>query len=459
MNTVWKISATRLRQIAASLVRRRADRIHAMKSASGSQVAPPFADAARRNLQRLSVLRTVALVAMSATIAVAELAFDQDLDLPALGVILAAAGLLNGWTWLRVRRPSPVSESLLFFQLLADTATLTGVLYLTGGWSNPFVSLFLLPLVIAATLLPARGAWAIAAITLFSYTLLGFFFVPLPHAHHGQGADFDLHVFGMWVSFLLAAGIIAYFVVRMAATLRERDRQLAAERERALRDQHVLALGTLAAGAAHQLGTPLSTLAIALRELQLDHRDDAALCGEIEQMRQQVANCKAIISDLVAAAGQGRGEGGRAEAVDAFLARTLEDWRALRPGIDVEVSLEGPAPAPTILVEQSLRHTLVTLLNNAADASDQRIELVGRWSPDQLAVEIRDRGQGIPDPILARIGRAPTSTKGPGRGVGLMIANAALERLGGRVTLSNRREGGACTRLELPLGALSTARA
>jgi two-component system sensor histidine kinase RegB len=145
--------------------------------------------------------------------------------------------------------------------------------------------------------------------------------------------------------------------------------------------------------------------------------------------------------------------------VDAFLARTLEDWRSLRPGIDVQVSLEGPAPAPTILVEQSLRHTLVTLLNNAADASDQSIELVGTWSPDRLAVEIRDRGQGVPDPILARIGRAPTSTKGPGRGVGLMIANAALERFGGRVTLSNRREGGACTRLELPLGALSTARA
>ena len=430
-----------------------------MDSAVTSQESPPFADAARRNLQRLAVLRTVALVAMASTIAVAELAFDQSLDLPALGVVLAAAGLLNAWTWVRVRQRPPVGEALLFTHLLADTATLTGVLYFTGGWSNPFVSLYLLPLVIAATLLPARGAWGIAGITFFSYTMLGFFFVPLPHAHHGQRSDFDLHVFGMWVSFLLAAGIIAYFVVRMAATLRERDLQLAAERERALRDQHVLALGTLAAGAAHQLGTPLSTLAIALRELQLDHRDDATLCSEIEQMRQQVGHCKAIISDLVAAAGQGRSEGGRAEAVDAFLARTLEDWRSLRPGIDVQVSLEGPAPAPTILVEQSLRHTLVTLLNNAADASDQSIELVGTWSPDRLAVEIRDRGQGVPDPILARIGRAPTSTKGPGRGVGLMIANAALERFGGRVTLSNRREGGACTRLELPLGALSTARA
>lgn len=419
--------------------------------------ALPFSVAARRNLQRLAVLRSVALVAMAATIAIAELAFEQDLDLTALGSVLAAAALVNAWTWLRVRQRPPVGETLLFVQLLVDTATLTGVLYFTGGWSNPFVSLFLLPLVIAATLLPARGAWGIAAATFACYTLLGFFFQPLPHAHHGQTTDFDLHVFGMWVSFILAAGIIAYFVVRMAATLRERDRQLAAERERALRDQHVLSLGTLAAGAAHQLGTPLSTLAVALRELQLDHRDDPALYGELERLRQQVGHCKDIITELVAAAGQGRGEGGRAQTVDRFLARTIEDWQALRPGVDVRVSLEGTTPAPTILAEQSLRHTLVTLLNNAADASELGIELEGTWSADRLAVEIRDRGQGVPAPILETVGRTPTSTKGPGHGVGLLIANAALERLGGRVTLSNRRDGGACTRLELPLASLSTA--
>jgi two-component system sensor histidine kinase RegB len=411
--------------------------------------------ASRRNLHRLCLLRWVALATMAGTIGVATLWLEQSLALGPLGAVLATATALNLWTWRRVRQRRPVGDRELFVHLLVDTGTLTGVLYLTGGWANPFVSLFLLPLVIAATILPARAAWTMAGATFVCYSLLGFFFVPLPHLHHGS-TDFDLHVFGMWVSFTLSAGIIAYFVVRMAATLRDRDRQLAAERERTLRDQHVLAIGTLAAGAAHQLGTPLSTLAIALKELQLDRQNDPALCTDLERMRQQVGVCKNIISDLVAAAGQSRGESGKSEAVDAFLSHTLDDWRALRPGVEIAIAFDGPQPAPRILAEQSLRHTLVTLLNNAADASKDGIELVGSWSAESLAVEIRDTGSGVPGRVLARAGRAPTSTKGPGHGIGLMIANAALERLGGRVTLTNRREGGACTRLELPLGALIT---
>lgn len=421
----------------------------------------PLPDSARRrNLRRLVGLRWVALAVMTITVAAVRAVYIESLEITPLGWILAVSATLNVWTTWRVRQPQHVSDGAVFFQLLADTCVLTGVLYFTGGWSNPFVSLFLLPLVIAATVLPQRHAWAMAAATFAAYTFLGIWNVPLPHLHHGHGedAEFGAHVVGMWVSFVLSAGVIAYFVARMAATLRERDLELAAARERGLRDQHVLVLGTLAAGAAHQLGTPLATMAVMLRELEHDADDDPELTTELRRIREQVDACKGIISDMLAGAGQARGDGGRIESLDRFLEDTVGTWQTLRPGIDLALRLDGPVPAPRILAERTLAHTLVTLLDNAADAADasaEGIEMVGTWTPDRLTVEIRDRGTGIAPAVLARAGRQPVSTKSDGHGVGLLIANAALERFGGSVTLANRDGGGTATRVVLPLTGLA----
>lgn len=422
------------------------------RSTDGETSSPT--GASHRNLNRLSWLRWVVLGAMAATIALVRLVLDRELPVVQLAACLAAGAALNLWTTWRLRRPDPVTEREMFVQLLGDTAILTGVLYFSGGWSNPFVSLYLLPIVIAATLLSSRAAWGMAAITFLCYTTLGFYSTQPSHMHHAPASDFDLHVVGMWASFTLSAAAIAYFVVRMSASLRDRDRRLASERERALRDQHVLALGTLAAGAAHQLGTPLATMAVLLREMQIDRPDDAELGSDLQRLRRQVDECKSIISDLAAAAGQSRGEGGRVQRLDEFLAATVASWRTLRPGIGIATHFEGPRPAPSILADQTLGHTLVTLLNNAADASRDGIEMSGVWTPERLTVEIRDQGAGIPEPVLSQAGKRPVTTKTDGHGVGLLIANAALERFGGSVTLANRREGGACTRVELPLGAL-----
>jgi two-component system sensor histidine kinase RegB len=241
----------------------------------------------------------------------------------------------------------------------------------------------------------------------------------------------------------------------MAASLRERDRELAQARERALRDQHVLTLGTMAAGAAHQLGTPLSTMAVMLQELGRDHSDDAGLATDLSLLRRQVDACKAIISDLVASAGQSRSEGGNIQPLDAVLQAAADGWRVLRPGVEVEMRLEGPRPAPLILADRSVSQTLTTLLDNAADASPEGMVLQARWTAVDLYVEITDRGAGVRPEVLHVAGRSAHSTKGEGRGVGLLIANAALERLGGRVTLSNRPGGGARTTMELPLAALA----
>jgi len=146
---------------------------------------------------------------MAGAIATVQFALEIDLPIAPLSAVVLAAVALNGFTRWRISRPWRVRPREVLAQLLADTGFLAAVLYFTGGWSNPFVSLFLLPLVIAATVMPARHAWMMAAVTFVCYTPLGFFHIPLPHMHHGADNGFGLHVLGMWVSFVLSAGVIA----------------------------------------------------------------------------------------------------------------------------------------------------------------------------------------------------------------------------------------------------------
>ena len=253
-------------------------------------------------LRRITQLRWLGLAAQWVTIAAVWFALEVPLPLATLACISAALAAMNAMTLVRLRGEAEVGDGELFAQLLADIAALAGMLYFTGGWANPFVSVFLLPLVIGATLVPARLVWLLAGAAFSAYSLLVFFYVPLPHDHAHHGSEFTAHVLGMWVSFVLSAAAVAYFVVRMGASLRARDRLLAETRERILREQQVLALGTLAAGAAHELGTPLSTIAVLAQELESAPDIPERHPADLTVLRGQVTQCKRIISELAGAA-------------------------------------------------------------------------------------------------------------------------------------------------------------
>ncbi|MFP5350829.1 MAG: sensor histidine kinase, partial [Gammaproteobacteria bacterium] len=214
------------------------------------------------NLKRLVLLRAIVLAAQLGAV---WLAYDHGglrLPLVPLALVFSISAVVNGITWLRLRWRQPVSDVELFVHLVFDVAMLTLALYYTGGSTNPFAPLFLLPLTLTAAALPGAYTWAMLGLTGACYSLLLFYYVPLPGQHAAHAADFRLHVIGMWLGFLVGAALIAYFAVYMARTLRERDQLHAQMRERELKHQRVLALGTLAAGAAHELGTPLSTMAV-----------------------------------------------------------------------------------------------------------------------------------------------------------------------------------------------------
>jgi len=427
------------------------------------------------HLHRLLLLRNGAILAQLLTLALVDRLLDWELHwLPLLSVVAALAGLnlLTGW---RLRREQPVSNLELLGQLGADVLALSVLLYYAGGSTNPFVSLFLLPLVIAAATLPAAYTWAMAALTTASYTLLLKFYLPLPIAHPAMDHDmmdhdmsmaaappdaaFNMHVLGMWLGFVLSVVVIAYFVVKMAEAVRARDETLAKIREETLRNERIVAVGLQAASAAHEMGTPLSTLAVVIGELQ---HEAAALPDMPPEWQEnlhlldgQVRNCRRILDKMLAnAQDDAQPDTGAAppQAVETFLRATLDEWQLLRPSVPCHFA---PAPTETgtcaqLPADTALRAALLNLLNNAADASPDRIDCRARWDARELMLEICDYGQGFRPELAPQIGSAFFTTKQSGHGLGLFLANASIERLNGTVRLLNRDDG-ATTVVTLPL--------
>ena len=420
-------------------------------------------------LRRYVALRSIAIAAQLITLAMVWKILELKLDWQPMLLTIAVLAAVNLFTWLRSRSNSPVSNLELFAQLSVDVIALTILLYFGGGSTNPFVSLYLLPLVIAAATLPPRYTWGMAALTMLCYTCLMKFYVPLPMLHgqsaaassmHDMGematkSNFDLHVLGMWLGFVISAVVVAYFVVRMAQAVRSRDEMLARVREEVLRNERIVALGTQAAGAAHEMGTPLSTMAVVIGELQ---HDAAAAQTELRDslaiLDEQVRGCKRILDKIMANA---QDSGAVApQAADELMAEVLDEWQLLRPTAQYHYSSldkgrPGGVPAPYINTDVTLRAALMNLLNNAADASPEAMEIHARWDDSNFKLEINDKGAGLSEEAALKAGSAFFTTKAEGRGLGLFLANATIERMGGKVRLFNREEGGTTTELTLPI--------
>jgi len=413
-------------------------------------------------LRRLINLRSVAVAAQLFTLFTAWQLLDLELDWLPMLVIIATLATLNFFSLLRLRNDKPVSHLELFMQSGLDVLALSLLLYFAGGSTNPFISLYLLPLVIVAATLPTRFTWGMAAFTTACYSLLMVYYIPLPHHHHdmqmemGMEMDnaFNTHVLGMWLGFVISAVVVAYFVVKMAQAVRDRDELLVKVREEILRNERIVALGTQAAGAAHELGTPLSTMAVVIGELQHDASqhteiDQAELRESLTLLDEQVRGCRHILDKIMLNA-QDSGTS-TLQPANELMAEVLDEWQLLRPTAQYRYANNGTPPAPLLNVDVTLRAALMNLLNNAADASPQAIAINTRWNSSFFTLEIHDNGTGLSEEVALRAGSAFFTTKAQGRGLGLFLANATLERLGGTVRLFNREQGGATTLLTLPV--------
>lgn len=416
------------------------------------------ADAAgRKNMALLVQLRWIALAGQVATILIADYFMGIALPLRPMLIVICLAGLFNLASVALLRRRTDISHAELFLALLFDVLSLTAQLYMSGGATNPFVSLYLVQVALGAMLLHRWSAWGIVAVSILCAGILAFLYRPLDLSEPLEGHLFDLHIVGTWICLTMIAVLLVLFMTRISRNLRVREAYLARLRQQAVEEEHIVRMGLLASGAAHELGTPLAQLAVVLgdwRHMPLI-KGDTALVEEVAEMEMAVQRCKAILSGILMSAGEARGEAPAIATVREFAETIARDWRAANPGVPLRCVF-GPHDYPRIVADPVIRQAIANLLDNAREAGATYINmLVGRDS-NWINIAVHDDGPGFSDEMLADFGKPYRSSKGrQGGGLGLFLVVNVVRKLGGRVDASNGADGGALIQLRLPLATLA----
>lgn len=397
------------------------------------------------SLEWLIRLRWGSVLGQAATVCAARALLGPEVPLARLLAFVAVLAASNAA--LRAVASRTHSHRVLCGAALTlDTLLLTGLLRATGGPNNPFGVLYLVQIALAAVVLRARWTWFLAALSLTCYGLLFASYVPLRHLEHST-PEMSLHLQGMWLAFGVASILTAYFVVKLASALERRDADLLEMRERAARHERLAAVTTLAASAAHELGTPLATIAVAAKELErsirlLPPREAEGLVGDAALIRSEVDRCRAILDRLAADSGQMPGEAPQEMEAEDLLAAILRALPLADQGrLDASAAGNGSCVR---LPRAALVQIAQNLLRNAFDASPGRVELSVETAGSGLTLCVHDGGSAIPPGVLARVGEPFFSTKGPGRGFGLgvFIARSLSEQMGGRLTIESRAGAG-----------------
>ncbi len=410
------------------------------------------------NLRSLLIIRSIALLGQAGVLGYVMLASRTTENPWGVTLSLLAMALITGFSLWRTTRSIAVTDGEFFAQLLIDVLGWTALMYFSGGANNPFVSYYIVPLVISAAVLPWRYTWLVAGSSLLAYSLLLYYYQPFPlftpHAHMGHDSQANIHVLGMWFNFLFSAGLITYFVVRMAATLRQQEVQAVRQREDRLRNDQIMAVASLAAGTAHELGTPLSTMTVLVDEMLADQSLPADARKDCELLRSQLEQCRSTLRDLSRTAELKSTEQRRQLPLSKFVRLHVERWVVRRPGVlyDIaEVPPTGGQPMPNVEFDSTLVQAFENLLNNAADSGSSRIAISYRWNEHECRVSVRDWGGGFAPELLQDIGKPIIRASRSGLGIGLLLSHATVERYGGRIELCNLKDGGAEATLYLPI--------
>jgi two-component system sensor histidine kinase RegB len=413
--------------------------------------------AGHKNMLQLIQLRWIAVVGQITTIAIVIAGFGIHLPLPHMLKVLACLVAFNIASHLRWHERRVASNGELFLALLVDVGILTAQLYFSGGITNPFAFLFLLQVILSAVLLETWSTWTIVAVTSACLAGLSLFSEPLAlPPDHGNGLS-SLYVEGLLICFVLNAALLVFFITRIGRNLRAGDAQLADLRQRAAEEDHIVRMGLLASGAAHELGTPLATLSVILGDWRRmpEFSKNSELLEEIGEMQAQLQRCKSIVSGILLSAGEARGESSVKTTISTFLNDLAKEWCATRPIVSFayENRIEQDMP---VAFDSALKQMICNVLDNALEASPQWVSLEATREADALTLVVSDSGPGFAPAMLAHLGKPYQSSKGrPGSGLGLFFVVNVARKLGGTVTARNREQGGALVQLALPLASIS----
>lgn len=391
-------------------------------------------NANHKNLLLLIWLRALAIISQMATIFFVNYIMKIELPMQQMTSVVLALLILNFVSFLRYKLPQEISNELLFFELLFDVFALTAQLYFSGGASNPFISLFLLQVILAAILLRATYAWLVGAITIFCYIWLGFYGQELHGFHHHNSGDFfNLHLHGMLISYILTTLLLLVFVNKIIKNLRQKE---------------VLAnMGLLASSAAHELGTPLSTISVIVsdwKNLPLEQE----MLQDVNIVESQLTRCKKIISAILFSSGKSRAENAQIAPVKNVFDNLITDWKSSRQPQNLNYIFNGNALAK-IIFDDVLTQAFFNIFDNALEASPNFVEINATANSKQLEISIVDNGKGFSQEVLKLLGQPNLSTKNSS-GMGLFLALNIFKRIGGNLKIFNL-ENGAKVEITLPL--------
>lgn len=423
-------------------------------------------------LVRLSLVLCWLVVTMAAKML--SLAFPYGM----VTLLVLLHALLIGLTsWASRPGEAPtVPTRAAFYSLLLDELLITGLLYLTGGWTNPLVTLYLISITLAATTLPRTTSLWVALVAISGYTFVSQVYLPVtPEVQaghiHGDLQDmsgFSLHIAGMWLTFVISALTIALFVSNLATAQRATEARLAKSRERILRNERVIGMATLAAGTAHELGTPLATITVIASEMLADLKNPdyspederESLIEDLEEQMVQLRLCRSLLGKLSERAHRISPKQTALLPLNEFVEQVADQWRLVHPQSLLQVSTRpsGFSNPPVIRFEESLALAIHNLLDNAERVSPRAVNCHYEWDQTSFTLHIADRGPGLTRELQHALAFRPSPLTGnesfpqqKGLGIGLLLVNTTIESLGGQVRYADREGGGADVMIQLPL--------
>ena len=361
--------------------------------------------------------------------------------------VLAVIGtylLINAFFWFK---QSPFEEKSTFIHLLIDVLELSIFFYLTGGATNPFTWFLLIPIIFSTTVLQQKYTWTLTVISILSYSLLIKFFKPVSvslNEHQLHSSSYGEHLIGMWVGFIVISILIACVFIGFITRLREKDQLLMQADLKQAENAKIIALATLATGSAHELGTPLATINIIIKEL-LNNHEISKFHKSLSIIESQIYRCKDSLTKITASTGTTQAINGSVVTIEIFLSKIksyLTQPDTIKLSIQRDKNVKGK-----LLIDKTLIQSLVNLITNAFESHASNVDIYYETYEGSLLITISDDGTGL----QTKLGICNKSEKEFGMGLGLFLAQATIERFSGSIRVNNYYTKGTQLEITLPL--------